>query len=260
MSAPLLEDCYFYHTMDVPGAGLMTGEWDLRNGVDAYLGHESVAGKRVLELGTASGFLCFEMERRGASVIAYDLDPTGSWDIVPFAALDTPGITAGRAEHIAKINNSWRFCHAAFGSKARAVYGSVYAIPADLAPVDVCTFGAILTHLREPLRALESAAALRPQTIIVTEVERQRRFPLVPERRSVKRSPLFLPNAARSAPIESWWSFSPESVTNLLGIVGYRTNRIVQHTQPYRGTPTKMFTIVATRAPAVIPSGAPKGA
>ena len=57
MSAPLLEDCYFYHTMDVPGAGLVTGEWDLRNGVDAYLGHESVAGKRVLELGTASGFL-----------------------------------------------------------------------------------------------------------------------------------------------------------------------------------------------------------
>jgi hypothetical protein len=258
VNAPLLEDCYFYHTMDVPGVGLVTGEWDLRNGVDAYLGHESMAGRRVLELGTASGFLCFEMERRGASVIAYDLDPSGSWDIVPFAALDTRGNTAGRAAHIARINNGWRLCHAAFGSKARAVYGSVYAIPADLAPVDVCTFGAILTHLREPLRALESAAALHPQTIIVTETERQRRFPLVPERRSVKRSPLFLPNAALAAPFETWWSFSPESVTNLLGIVGYRTQRIVRHTQPYRGSPTKMFTIVAT--PTVIPSGAPTGA
>ena len=26
-----LNDCYFYHTMDVPGVGRVTGEWDLRS-------------------------------------------------------------------------------------------------------------------------------------------------------------------------------------------------------------------------------------
>ena len=31
-------DCHFYHTMEVPGDGLMNGEWDLRGGVDDYLG------------------------------------------------------------------------------------------------------------------------------------------------------------------------------------------------------------------------------
>jgi hypothetical protein len=30
-----LEDCYFYHTMDVPGVGGATGSWDLRAGLDA---------------------------------------------------------------------------------------------------------------------------------------------------------------------------------------------------------------------------------
>ena len=59
-------DCYFYHTMEVPGHGLMTGEWDLRGAVDDYLGKVAFAGQRVLEIGPASGFLTFEMENRGA--------------------------------------------------------------------------------------------------------------------------------------------------------------------------------------------------
>lgn len=25
-----IEDCYFYQTMDIPGHGLVQGEWDLR--------------------------------------------------------------------------------------------------------------------------------------------------------------------------------------------------------------------------------------
>jgi len=243
-TSPSLADCYFYHTVDLPGIGLMRGEWDLRGGVDAYLGHEPVAGKRVLELGTASGFLCFEMERRGAAVVAYDLDPSGSWDLVPYAALDRAN-AGERAAHIAKINNSWWLSRDAFASQAQMVYGSVYAIPSSIGPVDMCTFGAILLHLREPLRALESAAALGPRTIVVTEMERRHRFGFLPERNSQKRSPLFLPNAAMTAPFETWWSFSPESIENLLGIVGYRTARVERHEQLYRGAPTKMFTAVA---------------
>src|SRR5262245_36618662 len=66
-------DCYFYHTMEIPGHGLVEGEWDLRPGVEAYLGGIDFRGKRVLEVGTASGFLCFQMEARGAEVVAFDL-------------------------------------------------------------------------------------------------------------------------------------------------------------------------------------------
>jgi hypothetical protein len=48
-------DCYFYYTMEVPGHGVMHGNWDLRRGVDAYLGNVAFAGQRVLEIGPASG-------------------------------------------------------------------------------------------------------------------------------------------------------------------------------------------------------------
>ncbi|GAC1580492.1 MAG: hypothetical protein NVS3B7_15090 [Candidatus Elarobacter sp.] len=242
-----LAECYFYHTMDIPGHGCVPGEWDLRAGVDAYLGHEPVAGKRVLEIGTASGFLCFEMERRGAEVVAYDLAGDRAWDTVPFQRLDLAAETARRREHIARLNKSWWFSRAAFGSRARVVYGTVYEIPRSIGPIDLCTFGAILLHLRDPFLALQRAAALAPETIVVTELMRRRSpFSLI-ERPARRRSPLFLPNAAKGEPVDAWWSFTPEAISNMLAILGYGTDRVERHTQLYRDRRTPMFTVVARR-------------
>ncbi|HEX3464299.1 MAG TPA: hypothetical protein VHS78_09665 [Candidatus Elarobacter sp.] len=241
-------ECYYYHTMDVPGVGLVRGEWDLRGGVDAYLGDEPVTGKRVLEVGTASGFLCFEMERRGAEVVAYDLGSGDAWDVVPFAGRDDAAEAAERSRHIERLNKSWWFNHAAFGSRARVVYGTVYAIPESIGKVDVCTFGSILMHLRDPFLALQRAAALSPRTMIVTEPAWRRSPRALVEGRARRRSPLFLPNAQTGEPRDAWWAFTPESVSNMLGILGYRTDRVVRHTQLYRDRRTPMFTVVATRS------------
>ena len=65
MNGPI-EECYFYHSIDLPGRPPIVGAWDLRAGVDAYLGGISVAGKKVLEVGAANGFLSFHLEKRGA--------------------------------------------------------------------------------------------------------------------------------------------------------------------------------------------------
>jgi SAM-dependent methyltransferase len=241
-----IAECHYYHTMDVPGEGLVRGEWDLREGVDAYLGRESVAGKRVLEIGTASGFLCFEMERRGADVVGYDLSSADAWDVVPYAGLDAGESERERREHIARMNKSWWWNHRAFGSRAHVVYGSVYAVPRSIGPIDVCTFGAVLLHLRDPFLALRTALALEPETAIVTELR--------PPRRAMlrdwldPRSPRFLPNAEARAPRDAWWSFTPHALGNMLAILGYRTERVVRHAQCYRGRPVAMFTIVARRA------------
>lgn len=249
VDVPALDDCYFYHTMDVPGHGLVAGEWDLRDGVDAYLGHEPVRGRRVLEVGTASGFLCFEMERRGADVVAYDLSSATPWDIVPYHGIDVAAVAAERATHIAKINNSWWLTRHALGASARVVYGSVYDIPVAVGAVDLCTFGAVLLHLRDPLLALQSAAKLEPNTIVITELARRRRFGALPERPAQRRSPLFVPHGATAEPVETWWSFTPESISNLLDIVGYRTVRVVSHAQRYGGVLLPMFTVVASSLP-----------
>jgi SAM-dependent methyltransferase len=242
-----IAECYFYHTMDVPGHGVVTGEWDLRGGVDDYLGHEDVAGKRVLEIGTASGFLCFEMERRGADVVAYDLSAAQSWDVVPYAGLDMSRELAQRRDHITRLNKSWWFNHRALGSRAKVVYGTVYAIPASIGPIDLCTFGAILLHVRDPFLALQNAAALRPATIVVTELAQRRPALSLLAGPARRRSPLFLPNAAKGEPRDAWWSFSPESICNMLAILGYTTERVVRHAQSYANRRTPMFTVVARR-------------
>jgi hypothetical protein len=82
--AAIPPDIEYYHTMEVPGLGLVEGQWDLRSVVDQYLGDVSFAGKRVLEIGPASGFLTIEMERRGADVVAVEVPDDPGWDFVPY--------------------------------------------------------------------------------------------------------------------------------------------------------------------------------
>jgi hypothetical protein len=41
-----LEDCFFYHAMELPGFGLVRAHWDLRGRFDDYVGGLAVAGSR----------------------------------------------------------------------------------------------------------------------------------------------------------------------------------------------------------------------
>lgn len=117
-----LDECYFYHTMDVPGHGTINGEWDLRGSVDDYLGHFDFAGKRVLDVGAASGILSFHIEKQGAEVVSFDLSENFDWDIVPFSENNNDATRNERRSHLRKINNGYWLCHTAFQSKARMVH------------------------------------------------------------------------------------------------------------------------------------------
>jgi SAM-dependent methyltransferase len=265
-SPPALEDCYFYHCMDIPGHGTVPGEWDLRGRAHEYLGGIDVSGKRVLEVGTASGFLCFEMEQRGAEVVACDLSPAQSWDIVPFAGRDVAAEISVYKAHLGRINNGYWLAHHAFGSRANVVYSDVYSIPAAVGPVDVATFGSVLLHVRDPFLALSRALALTRDTAVVTEVaprvaggppkagrrrpwRRGRHEPPEPTgAREDDEEPLveFLPDAA-SPKIEVWWSLGPAAVSRMLGVLGFETKRVTRHTQLSYGGPMELFTVVARR-------------
>ena len=68
-------DCIWYHSMTLPGFGEIAGQWDLRGEYGAYTGNVDMAGKSVLDIGTASGFLSFEAEAAGASeIVSFDMD------------------------------------------------------------------------------------------------------------------------------------------------------------------------------------------
>ncbi|HSS51125.1 MAG TPA: hypothetical protein VLX28_19460 [Thermoanaerobaculia bacterium] len=82
-----VDQCRFYHSMDLPGYGEVAGDWDLRPTIEEYFGGVDFQGKRALDVGTASGFLTFEMEKRGADVVSFDIGENEKWDVVPHSAL-----------------------------------------------------------------------------------------------------------------------------------------------------------------------------
>lgn len=245
-----VNDCYFYHTMDIPGHGLVKGEWDLRKGVREYLGGVDFKGKRVLELGTASGFLCFHMEKEGAEVVAYDLSEDQSWDVVPFARGDTTKVIATRKAHIRKLNNGWWFTHRKLNSRAKVVYGDVYSIPESIGPVDIAVLGSILLHVRDPFLALQNALKLVKETVIVTD-RMPRIHPLMKLIRPITGLTMrFVPKYKTQHSWDAWWRLSPELIAEFMGVLGFERVEVKFHRQQYESSPPtrpRHFTIVGHR-------------
>jgi SAM-dependent methyltransferase len=164
---PALSECSFYHTIDLPGLGVQSGQWDLRLGITQYLGDLEFHGRRVLEIGTANGFVCFEMERRGADVVAFDLAEELTYDAPPLNADYLVPETYRKVLH--QIRNAWWLAHFAFGSKARVAYGHANRIPATLGRFDVGVLANVMQHLQDPIGALIGLAAISDEAVVVTE-------------------------------------------------------------------------------------------
>jgi SAM-dependent methyltransferase len=267
-------DCYFYHKMEVPGFGVVGGEWDLRGGEEQYLGGVSFSGKRVLELGTASGFLCRYMEKHGAEVVGFDLPDDSSWDFIPFSQIDLSSLKSEATNHIQKLKNGWWLCHRVFSSQAKVVYGSIYNIPRTIGSFDIATFGSILLHLRDPFLALQNALRLTKETVVVTDLVPQQSFSgnnntvtnrmkmllrrmKDPFRSTSSKSgstndqPVmrFAPNFRNDNPHQcfTWWYLSPEIIVEFLGILGFEKTTVSYHTQKFQAGELPLYTVVGTR-------------
>lgn len=245
-----IDDCYFYHTMEIPGHGLVRGEWDLRGREAEYLGHVDLRGKRVLEVGTASGFLCFAMEKMGAEMVAYDLSDRQEWDLVPYAGYDYASYIGERKQHIRRLNNGYWFAHRAHRSAAKVMYGTVYGIPEAIGTFDVCTFGSILLHLRDPFLALQRVTAHVTDTVIVTDLVPPLRGRLASavERLLGSRLVHFLPDAGTKKHFDAWWLLSPGLVQEFLHILGFPQTEVTYHRQKFGGKELKLYTVVGRRS------------
>jgi hypothetical protein len=165
---PALSECHFYHAMDLPGTGPVDGDWDLRGRFDQYVGNVALQGKTVLDVGTASGFLSFEAEKRGATVFSFDADGPDRIQLVP-PWIREPDHCAYQSEYYRQMRNSYKFAHHAFRSQAAPVYGDIYRM-SDVAPqCDVAIVAQILVHLRDPIGALDQAASLAKERLIIVE-------------------------------------------------------------------------------------------
>ena len=239
-----IEDCYFYHTMELPEFGLLKGHWDLRGKFDDYVGHVDLSGKSVLDVGTATGFLTFEAERRGASrVVSFDMSDVRQQTFVPFpngrASRDGEGSLGEYSVWMDRWKNAYWLCHRLLKSGADVFYGDLLELPPALGKFDVAIVGSVLEHLRDPAKALESIAGVTGGTMVVVT-------PLVESDEPIAR---FEPRAANPEQDFTWWTYSAGLYRELLAILGFRVDSVTtaEYWHDYAQQFEPRATIVATR-------------
>ena len=116
-------------------------------------------GDRVLDLGSGNGRHAFEAYRRGARVVAFDLDPA---ELVPVSSMLEAMRTAGEAGPGA---------HAAAAAAAAAAAGDATRLPFADASFDSVIAAEILEHVLDDQRAMnELARVLRPGGVVAVTV------------------------------------------------------------------------------------------
>jgi SAM-dependent methyltransferase len=232
------EQCIWYHKMDLPGIGETPGLWDLRNGMDDYLGGVTIEGERVLEIGPASGHVTVELELRGADVVVAEVSNDQGWDFVPYSDLDMDAIRRERQVHIQDQKNTFWFVHRATNSRASAFYGDMENLPEGLGQFDTTFLLSVLLHCRNPIAILESAARRTRSRIVITDMHLEQMPPM---------PVMSLVPTADNEVWDTWWVFEPILFTQFLTIMGFDRFRVTHHSQPNSGVQNKFFTLVAER-------------
>jgi tRNA (mo5U34)-methyltransferase len=167
----------WYHTIELAPGLVTEGLFDHRPLVPRYGLPDDLSGTRAIDVGAQDGFWAFELERRGASVVALDLDRPEDLDWPAHLREQAAGgfpLARGEGLEIARR---------ALGSSVERVGMSIYdATPEALGGrFDLVFCGSLLIHLRDPMLALERMAALCRGRLVVAE-EYSRRLEWMPGR------------------------------------------------------------------------------
>ena len=172
----------WYHTIALPGGVLTPGQVDLRTCAPKLL-PGSLSGRRALDVGTFDGFWAFELERRGAQTVAIDVQEL---DDAQWPPLNRPRLLTQAKDWNMQLGRGFAIAHEALGSSVQRVVSDVYDVtPTAIGgPVDLVFAGAIMVHLRDPVRALEALlGCLKPGgTLIQMEHFSVRNTLLAPRR------------------------------------------------------------------------------
>ncbi len=126
----------WWHSFELPDGRVIDGVNNLdvlRGRLAQFAIPQDLTGKRVLDIGAWDGWFSFEMERRGAKVVAVD-----NWD-----------------------NPRFREVHELLKSKVEYLQLDMYELtPERVGQFDIVLFLGVLYHLKHPLLALERVCAL----------------------------------------------------------------------------------------------------
>jgi tRNA (mo5U34)-methyltransferase len=133
----------FYHSISLPDGRVIPGFQSidqLRLRLAQFPIPADLTGKRVLDIGAWDGWFSFEMERRGASVMAVD-------------ATEQPRFKAAKE---------------LLGSKVEYQVRDICRLtPGDIGQFDIVLFLGVLYHLKHPMLALENVCALSTDLVCV---------------------------------------------------------------------------------------------
>ena len=133
----------WWHSFELPDGTIINGVCDLpglRNRLAQFPIPDDLTGKRALDVGAWDGWFSFELERRGAEVVAVD-----SWD-----------------------NPRFREIHALTGSRVDYRQMDVYDLtPERIGRFDIVLFMGVLYHLKHPLLALERICSVTTELAAV---------------------------------------------------------------------------------------------
>src|SRR5260221_4239414 len=210
------DDCFFYHTMDLPGLGELKGHWDLRGRFNEYIGGVSLAGKSVIDIGAATGFLSFEAEKMGAArVLSFDIGDPRQQAFLPFKdklySRDPARWTEEYGAEIEQWRNAYWLCHRLLDSKAEAYYGAIYELPRALGQFDVAIVGSVLEHLSDQISALASIARLTKETMVIVS----------PMLETAERVARFGALADHPENDFTWWIYSEGVYREVLKMLGF---------------------------------------
>ena len=155
---------------------------------------ESFTGKSVLDVGAWDGLFSFEAERRGARRVL---------------ATDSYAWTEGWGS-----KRSFEFCRRVLGSKVEDMTIDVLELsPERVGTFDVVLFLGILYHMRHPLLALERAASVCDELMIVsTSID------MVSHERPAA---AFYPGSTLNGDPTNWWGPNVPCVIAMLNDVGF---------------------------------------
>jgi tRNA (mo5U34)-methyltransferase len=126
----------YYHSIELPDGRVIPGLQSLetqRSRIAQFPIPQDLRGKRVLDIGAWDGWFSFEMERRGATVVAVDATRKTRF-------LEAKAMLDSKVEHVVAD-----ICH---------------LTPRDVGYFDIVLFFGVLYHLKHPMLALERVCEL----------------------------------------------------------------------------------------------------
>jgi SAM-dependent methyltransferase len=219
----------WYHTIDLDNGLVTPGDYDYRESLTHYQLPANLAGRSVLDVGSATGFFAFEMEKRGGQVVSVELPSLAAWDMV---SRERDRIVQGLIErcHATDANQAYhrlldgpfQFCHRLLKSDVRRHYSTIYNLTtASLGRdgFDLIFLADVFSHLQAPLPALDVLGNLCHDRLILA-------CDLVgdAEGRPILQ---YVADPVGGIANRSWWMANFTAVEQMLRTVGFRNVEIV---------------------------------